>query len=57
LPATTEPSNPALAAIWRSGGWSARRTTSTPTRWSSLPGLSASSTLAARTSATPPPGI
>jgi len=57
LPATTEPSNPALAAIWRSGGWSARRTTSTPTRWSSLPGLSASSTLAVRTSATPPPGI
>src|ERR1700693_2114737 len=36
LPTMTEPSSPALVAIWRAGAWIALRTISTPCFWSSL---------------------
>src|SRR4030088_2115294 len=36
LPTTTEPSSPALSAIWRAGQESALRTMSTPVFWSSF---------------------
>ena len=35
----TEPSSPALSAIWRAGAWIALRTISTPCFWSSFCGL------------------
>jgi hypothetical protein len=52
----TEPSSPALRAIWRAGALITLRTISTPTFWSSFWTFSFSSTLVARKRATPPPG-
>ena len=45
FPTTIEPSTPAFSAIWRIGDCSAFLTISTPTRWSSLAGVSLSSAL------------
>src|SRR5262249_19370101 len=56
LPTITEPSSPALMAIWRAGQESALRTISTPVFWSSLwvrPFLIAS---VASNRRAPPPG-
>src|SRR6202051_2711699 len=52
----TEPSSPALSAIWRAGHERALRTISTPVFWSSLCVRNFRSTSLARNSATPPPG-
>src|SRR6516225_5938767 len=52
----TEPSSPALIAIWRAGDESALRTISTPVFWSSFLVRSPLSASTARSSATPPPG-
>src|ERR1700751_4485712 len=56
LPTITEPSSPALIAIWRAGQESALRTISTPVFWSSLWVRTFLSTSLARSRATPPPG-
>src|SRR5213593_1657642 len=52
----TEPSSPALIAIWRAGAESALRTISTPVFWSSFWVLMRLSCSEARSRATPPPG-
>src|SRR6202046_5266251 len=52
----TEPSSPALVAIWRAGACSALRTISTPVFWSSFAVRTFLSASVARSSATPPPG-
>src|SRR5476649_962419 len=56
LPTMTEPSSPALVAIWRAGVWIALRTMSTPCFWSSLATFTRLRASVARNSATPPPG-
>src|ERR1700684_1757339 len=52
----TEPSSPALMAIWRAGQDSALRTISTPVFWSSFLVRRPFRCSEARSSATPPPG-
>src|SRR5262245_34135589 len=56
LPTTTEPSAPALIAIWRAGVWIALRTMSMPCFWSSFSTLRRLSASTERSRATPPPG-
>src|SRR5262249_19217915 len=51
LPTITEPSSPALMAIWRAGQESALRTISTPVFWSSLWGRTFLSASVARNAA------
>src|ERR1700752_3629332 len=55
LPTMTEPSSPALVAIWRVGQDSALRTISTPVFWSSFCVRIPLSVWLARSRATPPP--
>ncbi|ESY98109.1 hypothetical protein X737_39830 [Mesorhizobium sp. L48C026A00] len=55
MPATIDASAPALAAIWRAGACSARRTMAMPAVWSELAPVTVMAS-EALSKATPPPG-